>query len=141
MVALINERGNRYGTRTVQDADPKKGRRTKWLCKCDCGREDWVAGCDLRGGRAKSCHSCGRMEDLRGARFGDRFVLDASPLRINEQTKWLCECKCGKMEWVLASALKRGIADRCRSCGRLKYNKEKKSGSVKLTSIKGWGLV
>jgi hypothetical protein len=34
-------------------------RKSKWLCRCDCGREIIVVGDNLQNGHTKSCGSCG----------------------------------------------------------------------------------
>ena len=39
-----------------RDMSPQKGRkRTKWLCKCDCGKTISVVSTDLLNGHTNSC--------------------------------------------------------------------------------------
>jgi len=61
-----NEIGNRYGRLiVVEQAKNPKGGGAYWLCKCDCGTEVIVLGCNLRRGTTKSC-GCFRKEKLHG---------------------------------------------------------------------------
>lgn len=61
---LINLVGNRYGRLLVIDkADSLKG-HTRWLCKCDCGKECIVHGVSLKTGNTKSC-GCYKAENAR----------------------------------------------------------------------------
>lgn len=61
-----SEANKRYGklfvTETWRNKTMKKHvRYIEWWCKCDCGVEKWIKGCNLRAGRAVSC-GCGRAE-------------------------------------------------------------------------------
>lgn len=76
---LIDETGHRYGMLTVLKRAPsEKGKRTKWLCRCDCGREVSVAGVELRNGGTKSCgyHYGGKLIDETGNQYGYWKVLE-----------------------------------------------------------------
>lgn len=64
MVAVKDERGNRYGRLLVIErvgSDPRH--QATWLCECDCGKEAIVRGVVLRDGRTKSC-GCLKSEFL-----------------------------------------------------------------------------
>lgn len=59
MTALIDLVGQRFGKWTVLSrASNGKNRQARWLCRCDCERENIVAGIDLRNGHSKGCRSC-----------------------------------------------------------------------------------
>lgn len=61
MPKLIDLSGQRFGRLTViERADSSKG-KTKWLCKCECGKETVVFASNLTRGIAKSC-GCLRNE-------------------------------------------------------------------------------
>ena len=51
--------GQRYGRLTVIAPAPHVGRRTAWLCRCDCGRETVVTSGHLRSGHTSSCGCMG----------------------------------------------------------------------------------
>ena len=60
MPPLKDRTGERYGSLTVikrsEDKITPGGQRlTSWLCKCDCGNEITVLGCNLNSGHTKSC--------------------------------------------------------------------------------------
>ena len=47
--------GNRFGRLTVIAPLPPKNKSTRWLCKCDCGKEKEVLAVSLTQGRTISC--------------------------------------------------------------------------------------
>lgn len=53
--------GRRFGRLVAVKMYAKKYKRTKWLCKCDCGVEKLIPLGSLTSGRAKSC-GCYRKE-------------------------------------------------------------------------------
>ena len=55
MGKLIDLTGQRFGRLTVIDRAPNNGRRTMWLCRCDCGNLHPVMGDNLTAGKSKSC--------------------------------------------------------------------------------------
>lgn len=52
---LNDHTGKKYGMLTVIERAPNKGRRTMWLCRCDCGNLCSIMGDNLVSGRSKSC--------------------------------------------------------------------------------------
>lgn len=57
--------GERYGRLVViARAENTKSGNTRWLCKCDCGKEKVVAYRELKNGDTKSC-GCLREEKTR----------------------------------------------------------------------------
>ena len=54
MGKFVDITGQRYGRLTVIKI-ASKGKHTKWLCKCDCGKECIIFGCALKSGNTKSC--------------------------------------------------------------------------------------
>lgn len=47
--------GQKFGRLTAIEYAGRKGRRTMWLCKCDCGNEKIVNATHLRNGHTVSC--------------------------------------------------------------------------------------
>lgn len=58
---LIDESGKKYGDWTVigERAAWTDSKRTRWLCRCVCGKEKLVAGQTLRNGSSTSCGCTG----------------------------------------------------------------------------------
>lgn len=55
MGRFIDLTGQRFGRLTVIERAPNNGRRTMWLCKCDCGNEKIIRQEDLHSGKTVSC--------------------------------------------------------------------------------------
>ena len=55
--------GQRYGRLVVLRQAENIGKRTAWLCRCDCGNEVVVKTRYLRSGHVKSC-GCKRAEGI-----------------------------------------------------------------------------
>lgn len=51
--------GKKFGSWTVLERVSKIGERTKYLCKCDCGSENFVIGSSLTNGQSAKCRKCG----------------------------------------------------------------------------------
>lgn len=93
--------------------------RSRWLCKCTCGKEMIVSYHDLAYGKTKSCgctRAAKQIKNLTGQRFG-RLVAQE---RLNTQKDcsyiWRCLCDCGNVVFVTAAALTKG---QTKSCGCL----------------------
>ena len=73
MTRTIDLTGQKFGKLTVIE---RKGTNIRgyaqWYCKCDCGKNTLVAGCNLRSGDTKSC---GCLSIKHGqTRLGDKFL-------------------------------------------------------------------
>lgn len=109
----INNKYNSYGT--------------KWICKCDCGKEVIVNSYDLRVGKVKSC-GCLRAEllsqkrsaNLIGQRFGKLTVLNLIKTDFKGNL-WQCKCDCGNLTSAYTSSLNYNFK---LSCGCLKSKGE-----------------
>ena len=56
MAKLIDLTGQRFGKLTVlHRVENTNLGKSRWMCRCDCGREHTVLGDDLRSGHTKSC--------------------------------------------------------------------------------------
>jgi hypothetical protein len=69
MSALVDITGQRFGRWTVLRRCPRRDnqRHTFWVCRCDCGTEREVVGCNLR---LRGSSSCGCDKGLRTTHGG-----------------------------------------------------------------------
>ena len=79
---------------------------TKWLCKCDCGKELKIEESLLINNRVNACDAC----YFKGKKFGELM-----PINQLTDDKWLCKCSCGTEIEVLENDLKDGIIKMCNS--------------------------
>lgn len=91
--------------------------KTKWECKCSCGKICVVEGRELRSGARTDCgHSSERaFQDLTDKKFGLWKVI-----KYKGNRKWECKCECGSIRNVDTQSLLMGSST---SCGCNKYNK------------------
>lgn len=61
--------GNKYGKLTVINRAANRGRRTYWLCKCECGNTKEVRGDHLTSGKINSCGCIVRKHGKEGTRL------------------------------------------------------------------------
>jgi hypothetical protein len=53
---IISLIGKRFDRLVVVKKEPhESGENIRWLCRCDCGKEVVVIGCNLKSGHTKSC--------------------------------------------------------------------------------------
>lgn len=55
MPRKISIAGEKIGRLVVVSPSMKAGKKTTWLCRCDCGKEVVVRTSDLRSGKSRSC--------------------------------------------------------------------------------------
>jgi hypothetical protein len=112
MAEKLDLRGYRFGTLLViAEAAPRRdgsNRRTRWACRCDCGR-DFIARTELlRAGKQTSCgHKRPRLDDMTGRRFGRLVASERT-----STTTYKCVCDCGTEKLLSVFDLKL-----TRSCG------------------------
>ena len=56
--------GKRYGRLIVVKRGTNKNKKTRWLCKCDCGNYKEIGATELKNGTTKSC-GCYNIEKLK----------------------------------------------------------------------------
>ena len=89
--------GQRFGRLVVVGrAENGKHKHSRWLCRCDCGREKIVLGKHLRSGATQSCGCLSKEKtaepnrakaiNLIGQRFGRLIVVD-------QEGRW-CHVRC-----------------------------------------------
>lgn len=60
---LIDMTSQRFGHWFVlKRAQKNQNKKAMWICRCDCGREAVVVGCNLRSGITTRCKSCASRE-------------------------------------------------------------------------------
>lgn len=126
MPAKLNLINERFGRLVVIAPAENKGKRTQWLCKCDCGNEKIALTDSLRSGNLQSCgclrtetarkNGLKQLEDLTGQVFGQLTVLEYAG-SDRSRGSWKCECSCGNVVVVNQMELKRGDT---LSCGCLR---------------------
>lgn len=66
MSKAIDLIGQRFGKLTViERSENSCGGKTRWVCRCDCGKEKVILGDSLRKGRTSSC-GCKYLESNKG---------------------------------------------------------------------------
>lgn len=55
MPKKLNLLNNRFGRLLVIEEAPNQGKKTRWKCLCDCGKECIVLTDSLRAGTTSSC--------------------------------------------------------------------------------------
>lgn len=93
--------------------------KTKWTCKCACGKvaDRYISA--IKEGRSKSCGCANdRTPDLIGKRF-ERLVVIGMKRVTHPRTKifWLCRCDCGNEVYVETVNL---VHNSTKSCGCLR---------------------
>lgn len=117
-IHFIDITGQKFGRWTALSLAPKRGRRTYWLCRCDCGTIKEVEVTNLRNGKTLSC-GCFSAEiakennskDLTGQRFGKLTVLKR--IYGYDKVYWDCKCDCGNYTRVITSCLTGGHTKSC----------------------------
>lgn len=75
-----------------------------------------------------------KLIDLTGQTFGDRVVLRRD-LEAGRHTRWICQCKCGRVVSVDAGNLRGKTIIACRSCASRRH------GMVTSGEYTSWGAM
>lgn len=123
----------KFGQLTALRRGENLGKYTRWICKCDCGREAIVRTDYLRNGHTTSCGcACGRI-DIAGEIFGRLTVIESAP-----GGKQKCLCSCGNLVEVLTYNLKNGNTQ---SCGCLQKERTSEASFISLVGERFGKLV
>lgn len=118
-------RGQRFTKLTVLERVENKGKKTQWLCQCDCGNLIIVDTGHLKDGHSKSCgclkHS--PLDDISGQRFGKLLVLGYDHTEGKGHTYWKCLCDCGKEKIIRKDSLISGLVVSC-GCHKAEYTEK-----------------
>ena len=121
--------GQRYGQLTVvrRDEHAPKG-RSKWICKCNCGKMVSVYRSHLVCGQTISCGCASKGVNLRpidaGTRFGRLTVIEITNKKHRNTYMYKCECDCGNTCFMSRNQL---ISGGVKSCGCLATERSKKA--------------
>lgn len=129
--ARVDLTGKRYGRIEVLSEAPTDMRgkgRTRWYCRCDCGKVRIFHTKMLTCGDAKSCgHRCPERLGVIGKRFGRLLVIGRTPLYRKKKAHVQCQCDCGAEVIVDVCNLREGHTlscgclrnEQCAAVGRL----------------------
>lgn len=122
--------GKRFGLLTVRDRK-REGKRTYYLCDCECGNSKWIRADVIKGGQ-KSCGCLMKStqfknKDITGNTYGKLTVLSKTDEvdKNNGSIIWKCKCECGSYKNVPAYELLRGSV---RSCGCIQIDTMRENG-------------
>ncbi len=109
---VIDETDNRYGALLVIDrAGNSKRQDATWRCKCNCGKETFALGNNLRRGRTRSC-GCGHKKMVHKLPFG----VSAFRAVLRQMKR---DAKKRKYTWRLSNAETKYLIDStCYYCGK-----------------------
>lgn len=131
--------GRHFGELTVLKREESQKGRTRWLCRCVCGKTCIVTSHSLKNGHTKSCgcrqHKIGcSARNIEGQRFGRLTAKYMTEKRDGKGSVfWHCLCDCGNEVDVTEDCL---IHGNYRSCGCLQQEIRKDIHN-KLTLIDG----
>lgn len=93
----------------------KKLPNSRYLCRCECGKEFVRSYTFLRTPYQKSCRDCRTplIEDLTGQKFGRLTAVRYIGKSKGKQTMWECLCDCGNTVNVQQQNLKNGHTKSC----------------------------
>lgn len=102
-----------------------KHHKNTWKCLCDCGNICYATTENLRRGDTPSCgcitkeNGRAKLNDLSGQKFGHLLVLKWIGT-VNNNSKYLVRCDCGKEYEIYAGNLTQGCTT---SCGCVKESR------------------
>lgn len=126
---------SQIGKLSIGEMFYKKGKTPYYHCRCECGNNVDVCHYDLISKKRVSC-GCdrskerpNRVKDITGKRVGRLTVIERDTNEYytkggNRIYKWICQCDCGRLTSVNASAIRSGST---KSCGCLYLERAKKS--------------
>jgi hypothetical protein len=132
MVKFVDLTGQEFGRWKVVNYLGK----SKWLCKCVCGKEKKIHRHSLIKGKSKSCGCFWRSKCVNKVYriinkvYGDFSVLGIE--KVNKVYKLKLKCKCGKVVFKTKSELYRMKRFKCKQCCRGKDLKGLKFGELKV---------
>lgn len=111
--------GKRFGMLVaIEPTDKRKYNSIVWRCKCDCGKEAFVAADYLKEGRVSSC-GCNKTKNIQDKRYG-RLVAKR-PIEQRDKfgnVVWECLCDCGKTHFASVNSLESGNTLSCGCKGK-----------------------
>lgn len=117
--------------KVIKPAPKRNDRYTRWICECECGKTVEVRTDYLTSLHTISC-GCEKEKHFRRTVILNQPYGKLTPIEYDElKQKYLCQCDCGNITYVLGYNLTNGNTQ---SCGCLKSKGELKINSL-LTSM------
>lgn len=110
--------------------------RSKWNCRCDCGKNIILKGHSLKTGQITNC-GCKRLEriNLSGQKFGKLTVIKRNGSSNHGQARWMCECECEKIVTINSGSLRQGLTTSCGCNRRNEFFKGQQINKLTLVEI------
>jgi hypothetical protein len=84
--------GKKFGRLTaIRRVKNSKSENSRWLCRCDCGKEKVILGRSLTSGRTKSC-GCFRNEQIRKWTKNNMSLIELRGCWTKEENNILKQC-------------------------------------------------
>lgn len=96
MTAKRNLNGERFGRLVAFKEGPKSGKKTRWICICDCGNNAIVNTSNLTGGHTLSCGCI--TKELQSKRAIERNTVHGHNTVAVKSSTWMSwhamKCRC-----------------------------------------------
>ena len=101
--------GDKFNEWTVIDNKSiNRNGATMYLCKCKCGKEQYVQSSGLKLGKSKMCKECSSLAKRAKINIGDKYksyTVISGPHRRNSQLVYLVKCECREEHYMTASQI------------------------------------
>lgn len=124
--------GQKFGKWTVIEEVDQIKKNRRFLCKCDCGKNNIVYKTGILSGSSTQCQTCANKikaqksqttpqkllaHEMIGKQFGEWTVLEeCNEKSANGGSVFLCKCSCGIEKKVQGILLRRGTSKKCIKC-------------------------
>ena len=116
----------KFGKLTALYRTENVGKRTHWVCQCECGKIVKVSAGHLERGHTTSCgcyKKTASLKDISGQKFGKLTVLEYDYSDKKGHTYWKCQCECGVIKSIRKDGLTSGNVVSC-GCHKTQITKE-----------------
>lgn len=79
-----------------------------YLCRCKCGKEQYVQSSGLKLGKSKMCKECSNLARRVNVDIGKKYksyTVISGPHRRNSQLVYLVRCECENEHYMPASQI------------------------------------
>lgn len=101
--------GDKFNDWTViDDKSINRNGATMYLCRCKCGKEQYVQSSGLKLGKSKMCKECSNLAKRAKVDIGKKYkfyTVISGPHRRNSQLVYLVRCECGNEHYMPASQI------------------------------------
>lgn len=101
--------GDKFNDWTVIDNKSiNRNGATMYLCRCKCGKEQYVQSSGLKCGKSKMCKDCSRLARRAVVCIGKKYksyTVLSGPYQRNSQLVYLVQCECGNEHYMPASQI------------------------------------